>query len=476
VDAAARVLQECAANPDDDAPRLVWADLGGGERGELVVIQCDLARGNLTPNEAAKRRARERELLDKHGIAWAGPVATIAARWAFRRGFIESVKLRSLSFDHAFLPPLVANVTITDTSTLSREQILEVARRVKLRGLGLVSPRFDTTELGAAPELAGLRAVEVEWPTLETLLPLLRNKPVIQLRVRNHRFVRFDVERIVEAAPQLASLDLWPETGGNDDGFLGVFMQRPLRALRTSALGWKHIMYMAEHSAKTLEHLAFPLAHEGPRTIGELAKYTALRTLELTGEPYQLHGAVEALARMKDGFASLRVLKISEQLFPDEVTTLRARFPNQLEVLESPIVNEKRLLHDHFASSFALTPTCYVKAPHVYLAQPGAKVWEFPPRPADEPIRIGRDGGNDVVLFSSFVARRHAGLLWENGAHTLRDYGSDNGTWIDGAMIPNGARIADGTRFLVGNVPLVYCIGDGAKDRAQRIVQSVGGT
>ena len=42
---AALLLEECAARPDDDAPRLAWADLVGGERGELVVLQCDLARG-----------------------------------------------------------------------------------------------------------------------------------------------------------------------------------------------------------------------------------------------------------------------------------------------------------------------------------------------------------------------------------------------------------------------------------------------
>ncbi|MBA3499354.1 MAG: hypothetical protein H0T65_03220, partial [Deltaproteobacteria bacterium] len=55
---ASEILAECAANPDDDAPRLVWADLVGGERGELVVIQCDLARGGLTAAEARVRRQR----------------------------------------------------------------------------------------------------------------------------------------------------------------------------------------------------------------------------------------------------------------------------------------------------------------------------------------------------------------------------------------------------------------------------------
>ncbi|MDQ3368076.1 MAG: hypothetical protein M3680_21840, partial [Myxococcota bacterium] len=78
---ASRVLAQCAGAPDDDAPRLVWADLIGGERGELVVLQCDLARGGLPPAGVAARRARERELLAAHGAAWAGELANVATRW-----------------------------------------------------------------------------------------------------------------------------------------------------------------------------------------------------------------------------------------------------------------------------------------------------------------------------------------------------------------------------------------------------------
>ena len=90
------VLAECAAAPEDDGPRLVWADLVGGERGELVVVQCDLARGNLSPQEAVQRRQRERELLDAHGVAWAGSLANTATRWSFRRGFVETARFSEL--------------------------------------------------------------------------------------------------------------------------------------------------------------------------------------------------------------------------------------------------------------------------------------------------------------------------------------------------------------------------------------------
>jgi uncharacterized protein (TIGR02996 family) len=96
------LLEACRLAPDDDEPRLVWADAVGGERGELVVIQCDLARGGLGPAEAAARRRRERELLAAHGQRWAGlDMLRPGADWrgvAFRRGFVEAIELDARTF------------------------------------------------------------------------------------------------------------------------------------------------------------------------------------------------------------------------------------------------------------------------------------------------------------------------------------------------------------------------------------------
>jgi uncharacterized protein (TIGR02996 family) len=87
------LLAACVAAPDDDAPRLVWADAVGGERGELVVIQCRLAREDLPPDEAGAMIRRLDELLDAHGKAWSGFAENPAVRRClFRRGFVESVE------------------------------------------------------------------------------------------------------------------------------------------------------------------------------------------------------------------------------------------------------------------------------------------------------------------------------------------------------------------------------------------------
>jgi uncharacterized protein (TIGR02996 family) len=84
------LLDEIEASPDDDAPRLVLADLmtaRGDPRGELISVQCRLARGH-DPAVASL----ERELLARHGARWAEPVAW-AQDWTWQRGFIGVVTI-----------------------------------------------------------------------------------------------------------------------------------------------------------------------------------------------------------------------------------------------------------------------------------------------------------------------------------------------------------------------------------------------
>jgi len=120
--------------PDDDAPRLRFADWlqehGDEERAEFIRVQCELARlesirivnkeGEVCGWKRKKDRdrhyalrRRERELLGEHGKEWARPVAEalglerwgnagvtcgpndprFGCGWQFARGFIDSVSL-----------------------------------------------------------------------------------------------------------------------------------------------------------------------------------------------------------------------------------------------------------------------------------------------------------------------------------------------------------------------------------------------
>jgi uncharacterized protein (TIGR02996 family) len=87
---AGALLAAIYAEPDDDAPRQVYADFlmkQGDPRGELIALQLARARG-ADPSD------REVELLEAHGKKWLGPLATVL-RWGksysattFERGFV----------------------------------------------------------------------------------------------------------------------------------------------------------------------------------------------------------------------------------------------------------------------------------------------------------------------------------------------------------------------------------------------------
>ncbi len=77
------------AAPADDAPRLVYADWlleHGNARGELIQVQCRLAKRLGDARALAKR---EQQLLHVHEHAWLAPLRPFIRSWKWRRGFLE---------------------------------------------------------------------------------------------------------------------------------------------------------------------------------------------------------------------------------------------------------------------------------------------------------------------------------------------------------------------------------------------------
>jgi uncharacterized protein (TIGR02996 family) len=88
------LLAAIAARPDDDTPRLVYADWlddhGAAERAEFIRVQCVLARDHEDDPAAAERAD---ELENQHRIRWLAGVPTgPGLRWEFRRGFPERLE------------------------------------------------------------------------------------------------------------------------------------------------------------------------------------------------------------------------------------------------------------------------------------------------------------------------------------------------------------------------------------------------
>ena len=92
-------LRAIVADPDDDSVRLAYCDWlkeqgeegGALERAEFIRGQVELARD---PRDSLPRRRlafRVRELLDRHGEEWLGPLGEHVHDWHFHRGFLDKV-------------------------------------------------------------------------------------------------------------------------------------------------------------------------------------------------------------------------------------------------------------------------------------------------------------------------------------------------------------------------------------------------
>jgi uncharacterized protein (TIGR02996 family) len=94
-------LRDILDAPEDDVPRLVYADWleeqGDAERAEFIRVQIELARPGPVAARAALER-RERELLEAHGDEWAAPLAPLVSEWVFRRGFVDEVHAGARAF------------------------------------------------------------------------------------------------------------------------------------------------------------------------------------------------------------------------------------------------------------------------------------------------------------------------------------------------------------------------------------------
>ncbi len=94
------LMKDVIASPEDDEPRLVFADAlmeEGDPRGELIQVQCHLARGT---GDTVKLRRWEAELMPAATTRWKKALAIPAAtECVIRRGFVESVAAPAARFE-----------------------------------------------------------------------------------------------------------------------------------------------------------------------------------------------------------------------------------------------------------------------------------------------------------------------------------------------------------------------------------------
>jgi uncharacterized protein (TIGR02996 family) len=215
-------------HPDDDTPRLVYADWlqehGQDDRAEFIRVQCAAARMPGGDKERLKKEKAAARLFKAHKEEWFGPLwkkfsstKPAVSHCRIDRGFITSLRgdvrdVVALADRIAKFAPCLHAVEVThvraDLAPLLAEQFLRTAAKVRLETLHPASfavlkkhpdwGQFDTLDLGfefdsATETLAGLADA-----------PLVR--AARRLDLQYGYFIDPDSAEAIEAAAQEPSM------------------------------------------------------------------------------------------------------------------------------------------------------------------------------------------------------------------------------------------------------------------------------
>ncbi|MCY3833862.1 MAG: FHA domain-containing protein [Chloroflexi bacterium] len=91
-------------------------------------------------------------------------------------------------------------------------------------------------------------------------------------------------------------------------------------------------------------------------------------------------------------------------------------------------------------------------------------------------IKIGRSAHNDIQIAEGHVSREHAVVSCKDGAFTVDDVGSANGTFINGVQVYglNPIAIGDELHLFVSVLKLRSAGDEGPEDAAERIAAVAG--
>lgn len=205
----ANLLAGIIAQPDDDAPRLIYADWldeqGDTDRAEFIRVQIQLARTPWGHPDAWAIRQRNSDLLGEFQLEWAKPVLDAGAHmWNFERGFLHLADLPLAEFvqhgdrliQHSTIRKILGrghvdprrlcacaaawHLTTLITPDIDDDAMAEAlaheTRLTSLRSLGLGARVYSEArwrQLCASPHLQGVEELHAAHTGLELSLPLL---------------------------------------------------------------------------------------------------------------------------------------------------------------------------------------------------------------------------------------------------------------------------------------------------------------
>jgi uncharacterized protein (TIGR02996 family) len=172
--AAHAFLHLILAAPDDDAPRLVYADWlddaanpADRARAEFIRVQCGLDRLPADDPRRPALAARERQLTAEYAAAWRAPLAGLVSNQEFSRGFVEEVTVEARRLiEHGeaiFAAAPVRHVRLVEAGPVL-EKVAACPLLARLRGLTVYAHHLGdrlARALAASPHLAALEVLDL---------------------------------------------------------------------------------------------------------------------------------------------------------------------------------------------------------------------------------------------------------------------------------------------------------------------------
>jgi uncharacterized protein (TIGR02996 family) len=343
-----RAICEC---PDEDGPRLVYADWlderGEADRAEFIRLQIGLAAGTVPEDRRAAAEARARELLGRNQAAWWGELPRRpGVTWVapFVRGFADVVQLRHGKAwrEHAaevfaaapvsqlwcggtftertgrpiFASPLLGRIAVFFAPPLDLAGAKDLANNPhlvgRLRTLKVHSYHGDgdgvAATLSRAPGLRNLESLTISDVGPVGVAALAGSPDLTHLKALhlNGNPVGDDGAVALAASPHLSALEFLQlnHAGVGDRGVMALARAEHLTSLQTLYLGGGSPITdagaLAIASAAGLPRLAklhlwgSRIGEAGARALADFAERRGLRTLNL-GYPLLDHPIPVAL-------------------------------------------------------------------------------------------------------------------------------------------------------------------------------------
>jgi len=166
----ARFLERICASPDDDAPRLIyadWLDERSDARGEFIRLQIALARLPADDPRRTELVNRESTLLTRYRTKWSEPLRGMTGSSDFVRGFIETAVVDARTFlrrgDDLFRLTPLRHVRLLDVGS-SLTRLMASPNLARLSAITIFAQHIDdrlTRALVDSPHLDNLRSLNI---------------------------------------------------------------------------------------------------------------------------------------------------------------------------------------------------------------------------------------------------------------------------------------------------------------------------